>query len=254
MRKLAIAMLLLLPTAVLSGAQAQPAMKLSGTMEDIPLSEMIQLTSEYEKMRFLYNPRAVGGDVTIAAPKEGFSVSPGELHLVLQETLSQFRLTILESGPTWVIVPTADACTHAPVLMEHELEGYNESLWVTVLVMLDHASPNTVRGCLQYFANRQGGSVQTGPGCLLICDRCDRVREMLKIVHEIDDASKLSTIRYELPAGSDAQAWAEALFALIPHRPDLACRVTAVPKSEALMVTANEATHADIPAALEVLK
>ncbi|MCZ7608133.1 MAG: hypothetical protein M5U25_19220 [Planctomycetota bacterium] len=52
----------------------QPVLLLRGVMEDIPLSEMIQLTAEYQKIKFLYDPKKLAGTVTIVAPREGVPV------------------------------------------------------------------------------------------------------------------------------------------------------------------------------------
>src|SRR5690606_7105231 len=71
---------------------------LRGVTQDIPISDMILLTSEYQGIKFLYDPKKVVGEVTIVAPREGFAVPRGAMFSVLQTFLKQFRLILTPFG------------------------------------------------------------------------------------------------------------------------------------------------------------
>ncbi|MBK8205619.1 MAG: hypothetical protein IPK87_02375 [Planctomycetes bacterium] len=259
MRKFIAALLLLVPATMFSGAQEKPddeALKIAGVMDGIPVVDMIHLAAEYEKLSFLFNSKTVTGEFTLVAPRDGITVPRDRMFATLQDVLAQYRFCAVNHGGTWVIVPMVEVCTYAPIVTEAELSALDESAWVTVMAPLENADANAVTGALRNLTSRQGGVIQPvqGANTVLICDRCDRVREIMKLVRQADESARLSTRRHALPAGADADKYAQSVFELMPTQFSRSCMVTAAPGGNALLVTGVEAIHSEIPLAIEALK
>ena len=152
-----------------AGDENEPVLTLHGVMEDIPLSEMIQLTAEYQKIKFLYDPRKLQGAVTIVAPREGVEVPQTAMFSVLQTFLKQFRLILAPFGEDteqsvkfYEIIPAAEAITQSKdVILLDNLNEWTDTTadFVTLVVNLKYAEANAVRGALQNLTTRQGGVV-----------------------------------------------------------------------------------------------
>lgn len=259
MRKLIAALLLLVPATMFSGAQEKPndeALKVSSVTENIPVADMIQLTAEYQKLSFLYNSKSVTGEVAIVAPRAGFSMPKDRMFATLQDMLAQFRYCAVSHGGTWVIVPMPEVCTYAPIVTDTELSTQDDAAWVTVVAPLENAHAALVAGALRNVTSRQGGMIQPiqGSNSVLICDRCDRVREIIKLVRQADESARLTTRRHALPAGADADKYAESVLELLASQRGRLSAVSAAPGGKALLVTGVEAIHTEIPLAIETLK
>ncbi|MCA8934566.1 MAG: hypothetical protein KDB68_00035 [Planctomycetes bacterium] len=164
---------------------------LRGVVEDVPLSEIIQLYSEYKGRTVIYDPRKLSGDVSFTAPRDGFSP---DMEDALRATLAEFRLTIVSTGDFDTIVPLAEACTVADVVTVDELASLPPLRPVRVVINLINADANAVRGALQNLTTRQGGMVNPVSGrgsaqSIIICDYAFNVLEIVKIVEQLDAPS-----------------------------------------------------------------
>lgn len=131
-----------------------------GVVEDVPLSEIIQLYSEFSGRTLMYDPKKISGSVTVAAPLDGVTVSFEDM---LYSSLAEFRLCVVSDGTFEKIVPVAEACTMCQTVMPEELESLPPMRFVKVVIHLDRIEANAARTALQNFTSRQGGNVTPVP-------------------------------------------------------------------------------------------
>lgn len=260
MKKLLIALLLLTPAAFVSGAQEKPAedgMALKGRMHGIPVADAIELTAEYNKLVFMHDPRTVSGEVSLAAPRDGFTLSRARMLSMLQDMLAQSRWAAVRNGETWSIVPMAEARTYAQIVTEEELASVDPGLYVAVVMQTRNVDANVVTGCLRNLTSRQGGMVQPlqGPeSFVVIADRATRVKELARFVRDLDNSMAATTRRHLLPPGADAAKWHASVQQLIAGVPDRGWGIAATPDGKALLVRGTERIHEEVKQAIEALK
>lgn len=267
MRKFA----LLFAVAVLLGGSLraqEDALVLRGVTENIPIGDMIQLTSEYQKIKFLYNPATVRGEVTIVAPREGFTVPRTAMFSVLQTFLKQNRFILAPFGEDtaqsvrfYEIIPAAEAVTQSDkVVFLDQLNDWTDTSadFVTLVVNLKYADANSVTGALRNFTTRQGGMVQPiqGINSLIVGDYSYNIRRMAKIINLMDQPPRsprleVININYidadELVTSLNSLLTARTqLLAQTPRRPgspddETMVRVEVAPYVNAIMVTGYDA-------------
>lgn len=259
-----------LQASTLSAQQPeQPqALVLRGVTENIPLSEMIQYTAEYQKIKFLYDPRKITGDVTIVAPSEGVEIPPTAMFSVLQTFLKQFRLILSPFGEDtrqsvrfYEIIPAAEAITQSEkVLLLDNLDDWKDTTadFVTLVVNLKYAEANAVRGALQNLTTRQGGVVNpiTGINSLIIADYSYNIRRLAEIIKLMDQPPRSPRLEVINVNWIDAEELVTSLNNLlnqrqqllqqIPRRPgspddETLVRVEVAPYVNAIMVTGYDA-------------
>ncbi|MBZ0135472.1 MAG: type II secretion system secretin GspD [Planctomycetes bacterium] len=247
-----------------TGDEDPPMMQLRGIMEDIPLGEMIQLTAEYQKIKFLYDPKRVTGNVTIVAPREGVPVPPTAMFSVLQTFLKQFRLILAPFGEDtaqsvrfYEIIPAAEAITQSKdVILLDDLATWTDTTadFVTLVVNLKYAEANAVRGALQNLTTRQGGVVNpiAGINSLIIADYSYNIRRLAQIINLMDQPPRSPRLEVINVDNIDAEELATAvnnlltqrtqLMQAIPRRPgspedETLVRIEVAPYVNAIMVT-----------------
>ena len=246
------------------GEEEPPVMLLRGVMEDIPLAEMIQLTAEYQKIKFLYDPKKLSGTVTIVAPREGVPVPPTAMFSVLQTFLKQFRLILAPFGEDtaqsvkfYEIIPAAEAITQSKdVLLLDDLAQWTDTTadFVTLVVNLKYAEANAVRGALQNLTTRQGGVVNpiAGINSLIIADYSYNIRRLAQIINLMDQpprSPRLEVINVDnidavelTTAVNNLLTQRQQLLQAIPRRPgspedETLVRIEPAPYVNAIMVT-----------------
>ncbi|MCA8915700.1 MAG: type II secretion system secretin GspD [Planctomycetes bacterium] len=246
----------------------EPVLLLRGVMEDIPLSEMIQLTAEYQKIKFLYDPKKLSGNVTIVAPREGVPVPPTAMFSVLQTFLKQFRLILAPFGEDsqqsvkfYEIIPAAEAITQSNnvVLLDNLAEWTDTTAdFVTLVVNLKYAEANAVRGALQNLTTRQGGVVNpiAGINSLIIADYSYNIRRLAQIIQLMDQpprSPRLEVINIDnidaadlVDSVNNLLTQRQALLQAVPRRPgspddETLVRVEVAPYVNAIMVTGYDA-------------
>jgi type II secretory pathway component GspD/PulD (secretin) len=200
--------ILLLGIALVVGANAQeakpeekePALLLKSGMEDIPISELVQLFAEYSKQPVMYDPRTVTGTISILAPSEGHEPNIEE---TLLTALARYRLTLVKTGDYCEIVPMVEASTMCDSVTVDELKTLPAHRFARIVVQLAYTDANAARGALQNLLTRQGGSVSPVTGisnALILCDTAENLRRMLRTIAEIDVApdrvSKVITLKH----------------------------------------------------------
>ncbi len=274
MRKLLL-ILIVCAAGTLSAQQPDPAAPedatqfvLRGVTQDIPISDMILLTSEYQGIKFLYDPKKVVGEVTIVAPREGFAVPRGAMFSVLQTFLKQFRLILTpfgEDSPQSVrfyeIIAANEAVTQSDkVLFLDELTEWSDTSadFVTLVVNLQYAEANSVTGALRNLTTRMGGMVNPIPGInsLIIADYSYNIRRLAQIIKLMDQPPRSPRLEVININWIDAEELVTSLNNLLmarqqllqttPRRPnspddETLVRVEVAPYVNAIMVTGYDA-------------
>ncbi|MCA8914615.1 MAG: hypothetical protein KDB90_04315 [Planctomycetes bacterium] len=169
-----------------------------GTMEDVPLSELVQLYSTYSGRALVYDPKKMSGSVTFVAPHDGTSPTAED---ALRGALNQFRLTLVSQGPFDEIVPMAEMCTMAEVVTREELRDMPALRPVRTVVQLRNVDAGVARAALQNLLSRQGGtvnpveSIENGKlsNAVIVCDFAKNVRDMLKVLDALDGDSSVES-------------------------------------------------------------
>ncbi|MDC1142795.1 secretin N-terminal domain-containing protein [Planctomycetota bacterium] len=246
---------------------AAEATKLSGKLTDIPIEEIIRACAEYQKYRFLYDPKKVQGKVTIMAPREGFEIPQKAWFSVLQTFLKQFRLILTpfgqdsaESVRFYEIIPAMEAITQSEkVVFLDNLDTWEDTSadFVTLVVNLKYADANSVRGALQNLTTRNGGQVNpiVGINSLIIADYSYNIRRLAQIIKLMDQPPRSPRLEVINIDNIDAEELVTSLNNLLtqrqqllqqaPRRPgtedETAVRVEVAPYVNALMVTGYDA-------------
>ncbi|MCA8946737.1 MAG: hypothetical protein KDB29_10960, partial [Planctomycetes bacterium] len=223
--------------------EENPELVLHGVMEDIPLSEMIQLTAEYQKIKFLYDPRKLQGTVTIVAPREGVRVPQTAMFSVLQTFLKQFRLILAPFGEDsadsvkfFEIIPAAEAITQSNnvVLLDNLAEWTDTTAdFVTLVVNLKYADANAVRGALQNLTTRQGGVVNPiqGINSLIIADYSYNIRRLAQIIQLMDQPPRSPRLEVININNIDAEELVTSVNRLLDQRTQLLAQAQRRPGS-----------------------
>jgi type II secretory pathway component GspD/PulD (secretin) len=254
-RALAATMLLAIAFSLSTAQEGeQPDLVLGSTTEAISLAELIQLNSEMTGKVFFYNPQQFPGGISVTTSSKGAIVSPEEIDLLLQNSLEEFRLCFLPKGQQWGIYPTSLAASIAPKIAVQDLEHANPAHWATVTVPLRYAGANAVFTALRNFVDRQGGVVQPVlPSALMICERVDRLRDIVLAVREIDASMATTTVGYPLPEGISAEDAAIALMTLFPEQRGQVATFAAAPDGGQVLARASVSIQSEIAEAVKAM-
>lgn len=268
MRKVLSVLLLAVCASTLGAQQPDNELILKGNLNDIPLEEMIRATAEYQKIKFLYEPKKVTGTVTIVAPSEGFRVPATAMFSVLQTFLKQYKLILSPFGVDskqsvrfYEIIPAVEAITQSENVVElSNLDNWTDTTadFVTLVVNLKYAEANSVRGALQNLTARQGGQVNPIPGInsLIIADYSYNIRRLAQIIRLMDQPPRSPRLEVINVKHLDAEELVTSLNNLLnqrqqllqaaPRRPgspddETLVRVEVAPYVNAIMVTGYDA-------------
>lgn len=266
MRKLALLVvtIALLGSSLPAQNEDDTAFVLRGVTEGITIAEMVQLTSDFQKIKFLYNPQQVRGEVTIVAPREGFAVPRGAMFSVLQTFLKTFRFILTPFGEDssdsvrfYEIIQATEAIAQADrVIFLDQMHEWTETSadFVTLVVNLKYADANSVTGALRNLTTRQGGMVQpiVGINSLIIGDYSYNIRRLAQIIQLMDQPPRSPRLELINVNYIDAEELVTSLNSLLtarqqllqatPRRPgspedETMVRVEVAPYVNAVMVT-----------------
>ncbi|MBE7492705.1 MAG: type II secretion system secretin GspD [Planctomycetes bacterium] len=268
MRKVLAVLLLAFGASALHAQDTQEGLVMNGNLADIPLEEMIRATAEYQKIKFLYDPKKVTGTVTIVAPREGFRVPPTAMFSVLQTFLKQYKLVLSPFGEDtrqsvrfFEIIPAVEAITQSEQVIElSNLDNWTDTTadFVTLVVNLKFAEANSVRGALQNLVSRGGGQVNPIPGInsLIIADYSYNIRRLAQIIRLMDQPPRSPRLEVINVNHIDAEELVTSLNNLLNQRQQLMqatpgrvgrpddetmVRVEVAPYVNAIMVTGFDA-------------
>lgn len=268
MRPLAVLILACVPCLVV--AQAKPenraeievvqeagakALKISAPGK-FGMSELVRLYADCRGAVALLNSNALV-DFEVAGEVSGKTFRGEALDLFVQSALETARVGFrIGDGGVLVIKPLVEMAAHSNHLTEDELGKANPAHWATFVFNSRHTDPNALRASLQNLMSRHGGLVlPVTPSALIIVERVDRLRQVLKAARAIDAASAQHLKTYVLPEGTDADAAEKALRDLFTDPKDArSARVTVVASTRKILVLAKEDVQAQVVEAIKQLK
>jgi len=167
---------------LLSLSAALSAQPVTLNFRDTDIKDIINVISEVTGKTFVVDPR-VKGNVTVVSNK---SMESEQVYEVFLSILHVHGFTAIESGPVIKIIPENIAKSeNTPVLSTDDLiEG--ETL-ITQVVQIKHVSAPQLIPLLRPLIRQQGHLVAySDNNTLVISDRANNVRRLLKIIRRID--------------------------------------------------------------------
>lgn len=225
---------------------------------EIGLLDLLKLYADTRESVLIYDPKRIAGTISFRSPNET-TLSGEQIDLFVANSLGEHRIAIVDAGGGQLkIMPHAELVTTAPIITVDQLETMAVWKWVSVRYHPANVEANGLRGTLQNLTSRQGGSVNpTANGDLLICDRTDRVRELVKLASEIDLAMVPEIRTHDVPEGVDVEKAVQALQQLLggaaKHRL-MQPSFTRSPSRNAVIVRGSAELHGEVVIALTAMK
>jgi type II secretory pathway component GspD/PulD (secretin) len=151
----------------------------------------------------LFTPASVRHQLTVRAPKG----SDHSAETLLRHALAQFRLALVAEGDFEVVMPLVEARRRALhlALDSEELATVHPMTYVSVVVPLRHADPNTLYPVVREAVAAAGSGlalpVDGGIRAVLISDYAYRVPRLLRIVAELDKPRPFDAATVKLTHG-----------------------------------------------------
>jgi len=268
MRIFAICLLLCIPCLAVAQPKPDGRAKLEVVIENgasaikitesgkVAMAELLKLYAECRNA-VVASDSKLGGELDIAIGTTGKSFTGEPLDLFVQDALESARLgfRVAENG-VLLILPLVEMMTRSATLTEEELAKANPAYWANVVFSPRHTDVNALRSGLQNLTSRHGGQINpVVPSAVIICDRVDRLRQLLKAAREIDVAAAQTLKTYALPEGVEAAAAEKALRDLFTDAKDpRATRVTVIAATRKILVLARDHVHAQVTDSIKQLK
>lgn len=188
-------------------------------------------------------------------PSTAVAAEGEALFMLLQNALAQYRHVLVPNGDGWAAVPATEAHKHLPVITRADVATSADWKWVRVKIELETVGANAAVGALRNLVARQGGAVTaSGRSAVEICERTDRVRELLKVVDSLAVRQQAELSVYAVPAGLSDEDVMLAINAHFARRPGFYFRAELSPNGSAIDVTGPAHVHAEIARFFELLK
>lgn len=177
---------------------------------------MLEAYSTTRGIKVIYDARRLGSGVLVTG--KNISLTGDEIDHYVSNVLAEARMTLMPRGAgQYVVLPAAEAASSAPTMSEQEFATAKDWTWVTVTVVLENAEANVVRSVVQNMVSRQGGQASPARSALVVTDRADRLRQVIKTIREIDEAAKTEVRGYDLPNGVEPAVGLKAIQALFTN-------------------------------------
>jgi hypothetical protein len=179
-------------------------------------------------------------------------LSGDELDVFAQNALENYRLVLMSAGGNQrFIVPAAEAMTRTRFVPVDKLDEVNPAEWVVTWFACRNYDPARMRGRLMDTVTREGGTVNPyAGGGVLLAERADRLRNVLKIAREIDAAEATEFRAHTLPEGVNADEAVKALRELF----DSDARFAAAPGGKKIIARVRSHQHDQVTEAISSMK
>ena len=154
--------------------------------DQIDIEAFLDYVSKRTKTRFLYDPAAVQGKITIKSPTK---VRVNALVAVLESVLEVSGKTLVQSGEWMKVVQVEQAKVKPlPVLTAEELELLPaQDIVVTQILPLKYVEPAVVTEVISPFLSQAANmKALTEERLLIITDYAQNIRRLLKIIEVLD--------------------------------------------------------------------
>lgn len=231
---------------------------------EVNLDALLRQYSDARGMRIQYDPRKLAGAMLLVVPADGQELQGQQIDLLVQSVLNDHRIALTGIGTNYGrIILVAEAHASARTVAAEEMDNVNPAEWVNCTFVPTSVDSNSLRGALQSLSTAKAGAILPTPtGGLIICDRGDRVREILKAARGIDQPGPYTRVskRYDLADGIEPAIARDVVLQLFtaqgptPAGPASSVEVAVVPNRRAIIIRARVAEHSQIAAALDLLR
>jgi general secretion pathway protein D len=160
-----------------------PADKVSFSLEDADLPELVRVIGELTGKRFIFGGKVRNIKATVFSPQK---VTVAEAYQAFLSILDANGLTVVPHGRFYKIVDSPDAKMGAPVYVAGQ-GGTAEDRYITRIHRLRHVNAEEVANVLGHFKSKDGDISVYGPGNLLIItDTGANIQRMMRILEDVD--------------------------------------------------------------------
>ncbi|MBV9945275.1 MAG: type II secretion system secretin GspD, partial [Myxococcales bacterium] len=164
-------------------APRNEADKVSFSLEDADLAELVRVIGELTGKRFIFGGKIRSIKATVFSPQK---VTVAEAYQAFLSILEANGLTVVPHGRFYKIVESPDAKTGAPVYVAGQA-ATPEDRFITRIHRLHHVSAEDVANVLGHFKSKDGDITVYGPGNLLIItDTGTNIQRMMHILEDVD--------------------------------------------------------------------
>jgi general secretion pathway protein D len=164
-------------------APRSPADKVSFSLEDADLSELVRVIGELTGKRFIFGGKVHNIKATVFSPQK---VTVAEAYQAFLSILEANGLTVVPHGHFYKIVDSPDAKMGAPVYVAGE-GATGEDRFITRIHRLRNAGAEEIAAVLGHFKSKDGDITVFAPGNLLIItDTGTNIQRMMRILEDVD--------------------------------------------------------------------
>jgi general secretion pathway protein D len=164
-------------------APRSPADKVSFSLEDADLAELVRVIGELTGKRFIFGGKVHNIKATVFSPQK---VTVAEAYQAFLSILEANGLTVVPHGHFYKIVDSPDAKMGAPVYVAGE-GATGEDRFITRIHRLRNAGAEEIAGILGHFKSKDGDITVFAPGNLLIItDTGTNIQRMMRILEDVD--------------------------------------------------------------------
>ncbi len=164
-------------------APRSPADKVSFSLEDADLAELVRVIGELTGKRFIFGGKVHNIKATVFSPQK---VTVAEAYQAFLSILEANGLTVVPHGRFYKIVDSPDAKMGAPVYVAGQ-GATGEDRYITRIHRLRNASAEEVASVLGHFKSKDGDITVYAPGNLLIItDTGTNIQRMMRILEDVD--------------------------------------------------------------------
>ena len=253
---------------VFSGAQPLPGApeeqpagpKFSGTMEDVPLSELLQLYAVFENRVLVYDRHLVAGKrITVSAPTDGVKVDMEDL---LRSALREHGYLLVKGSPFDRIVPMVELASVATAISLEELAEARPLEPVSVVVHVRNMLASAILNTVSARSSKIGGQVSSvslpdrhDVNALVVSDFAVNVRSIVQSIHELDAEVKLvsSVVALKHVKCEEIATALENAATAMHNSRNAACAVSFVPARQSVVITGSAAEVKRLEAVIAAL-
>ncbi len=163
-------------------APRSPNYKVSFSLEDADLPELVRVIGQLTGKRFIFGGKVRNIKASIYSPQK---VTVAEAYQAFLSILQTNGLTVVPHGRFLKIVETGGIATEATPTYGEGQAAPSEDRYVTRLYRLQHASADEVSNVLGHFKSKDGDITVAGD-LLIITDTGSNIRRMMQIIDEVD--------------------------------------------------------------------